>query len=71
MDASRVFPGMDAQEVADLERATGLCTADEEDWSSEVYDTVIAYLRRKALAAPAFIPNPKCEWFSCCKPGRA
>jgi hypothetical protein len=71
MDTSRLFPGMDAQELADLERATGLRITDEEDWGSEDYDTVIAYFRRKALAPPAFIPELRREWFSRCTPARA
>jgi hypothetical protein len=71
MDASRLFPGMDAQEVADLERATGLRIANEEQWTPDDYDTVIAYLRRKALAPPAFILKLRREGFSCCRPARA
>jgi hypothetical protein len=58
-DASRFALRLDAQEIADLERATGLLVADEEDWSAEDYDTVIAYLRRKALAPLAFRPRPE------------
>ena len=52
-DAGRLFRRMDAQEMVDLERATGLLIADEEDWSQEDYGRVIAYLRRKALTAIA------------------
>jgi ketosteroid isomerase-like protein len=57
-DAGRLFRRMDAQETIDLERATGLLIADEEDWSQEDYGRVVAYLRRKALTPPAFTPNP-------------
>jgi hypothetical protein len=46
---------MDAQDLADLERATGLLLANERDWSQADYDAVIAYLRRKALMPTAFI----------------
>jgi hypothetical protein len=70
-DARPVFPHIDAQEIVDLERATGLLIDDEEDWSPEDYDAVIAYLRRKALLPPAFIPKPRRDRFSCCRPTRA
>jgi hypothetical protein len=57
-DAKPIFRHMDAQEVADLERATGLLIAYEDEWSSEDYDAVIAYLGRKALLPPAFVSMP-------------
>ena len=50
---------MDTQDIVDLERATGLFIVNEEDWSQGDYDSVIAYLRRKALMPTAFIPHPK------------
>jgi hypothetical protein len=56
--ASRFSFRFDAQEIADLERATGLLITDEESWSAQDYDTVIAYLRRKALATPTFRLGP-------------
>jgi hypothetical protein len=72
MDNARpVFRLIDAQEIVDLERATGLLIDDEEDWSPEGYDAVIAYLRRKALLPPAFIPKPKGDRFSWCRPAHA
>jgi hypothetical protein len=46
--AGRVFHHMDAQEIADLERATGLHVDEEASWSSADYDQVIAYLRLRA-----------------------
>jgi hypothetical protein len=70
MDASRLFPGMDAQEIADLEHTTGLTVTDADDWTLDDYDSVIAYLRRKALIPPAFLRKPRREWFSCCRPAR-
>ena len=60
-----LFARMDAQEIADLERATGLLVDEEEAWSLEDYDSVIAYLRRQALTPAAFISGPKRAWFTC------
>jgi hypothetical protein len=68
MDASHLFPGMNAQEIADLERATGLLVVNAEAWSAEDYDAVIAYLRRKALTPPAFMSAQPRAWGSCYAP---
>jgi hypothetical protein len=53
-DAGPLFRNMDAQDIADLERATGLLIAVADDWSLEEFDAVIAYLRRMAFTSPAF-----------------
>ena len=58
-DAGLLFHNMDAQDVTDLERATGLLVVDEDDWTAEDYDAVISYLARKALTPPAFRPKPR------------
>jgi len=63
-----LFARMDAQEIAELQRAIGLLVDDEERWSPEDYDSMIAYLRRKALTPTTFTPRPTRAWFSSCMP---
>lgn len=63
-DARPLFRHMDVQEIVDLERATGLLVADEEQWTPEDYDAVIAYLRHKAMIPPAFLMKLRRDWFS-------
>lgn len=47
MDGIPVFTGLDAEQIAELEQATGLRIADEEHWSPEDYDSVIDFFRRR------------------------
>jgi hypothetical protein len=60
MSNAQLFSHMSAEEIAELQRSTGLQLADEFRWSIKDYDRVIAYLRAKAAQRTAPQIPPKC-----------